>query len=229
MSGYLYTQPAIIIMGVTQKSQTIFKIKSKGMKRFTFIAVLLMYSLAGFSAKKEITNVGFTFSPATLTIEVGDNVSFVLETMHNAVEVSHATWDANGTTALPGGFSVPNGGGELLPAQLPAGTHWYVCSTHGPSGMKGIIIVGTPTGITESLGLPDLSVFPNPATELITVKANNSLLGTQYFITDQYGRQMLTGKIDNENMAINISQFHNGIYLIQVAGQNKRSYKVIKN
>lgn len=93
------------------------------MKRFTFIAVLLMYSLIGFSAKKEITNVGSTFSPATLTIEVGDNVSFVLETMHNAVEVSHATWDANGTNPLPGGFSVPYGGGELLPAQLPAGTH----------------------------------------------------------------------------------------------------------
>lgn len=205
------------------------KTNTKGMKRFTFIAVLLMYSLIGFSANKQITNSGFTFDPATLTIEPGDNVTFVLESMHNAIEVSHATWNANGTTPLPGGFSVPFGGGELLPAQLPDGTHWYVCSNHAADGMKGIIIVGTPTGIEESLGQLDISIFPNPATDLITVKASNKLLGTQYFITDQHGRQMLTGKIDSETKSINISQFKNGIYLFQIEGQKSRSIKLIKN
>lgn len=200
------------------------------MKRLTFISVLLMYSLTGFSAKKEIANVGFTFNPATLNIEAGDNVTFVLEGIHNAVEVSQATWDANGTTPLPGGFSVPFGGGEVLPAQLPTGTHWYVCTNHVASNnMKGIIIVATPTGIEESPGQLDISIFPNPAIDLITVKASNNLLGTQYFITDQHGSQILTGKIDSETTSINISQFKNGIYLFQVEGQKRRSFKVIKN
>lgn len=199
------------------------------MKRFTFISGLLIYSLIGFSAQKEITNVGFTFSPASLTIEAGDNVTFVLEGIHNAIEVSQATWNVNGTTALPGGFSVPFGGGELLPAQLPVGTHYYVCAPHASLGMKGIIIVGTPTGIEESLGQIDISIFPNPAKDLITVKASNNLLGTQYFITDQHGRQMLTGKIDSETELINISQFNNGIYLFQLSGQKRRSIKLIKN
>jgi len=199
------------------------------MKRFTFIAVLLMYSLIVFSAKKEITNVGLTFSPASLTIEAGDNVTFVLELMHNAVEVSQATWNANGTTALPGGFSVPFGGGELLPAQLPVGTHYYVCTNHASSGMKGVIIVGTPTGIDESLGQVDISIFPNPAIDFITVKVSNNLIGNQYFLTDQNGSQMLTGKIDSETTSINISQFRNGIYLFQVTGQKRRSFKVVKN
>lgn len=189
-----------------------------------------MYSLTGFSANKEITNVGFTFNPATLNIEAGDNVTFVLEGIHNAVEVSQATWDANGTTPLPGGFSVPFGGGEVLPAQLPTGTHWYVCTNHVASNnMKGIIIVATPTGIEESPGQPDISIFPNPAIDLITVKASNNLLGTQYFITDQHGSQILTGKIDSETTSINISQFKNGIYLFQLEGQKRRSFKVIKN
>jgi len=200
------------------------------MKRLTFISVLLMYSLTGFSAKKEIANVGFTFNPATLNITAGDNVTFVLEGIHNAVEVSQATWDANGTTPLPGGFSVPFGGGEVLPAQLPTGTHWYVCTNHVASNnMKGIIIVATPTGIEESPGQLDISIFPNPAIDLITVKASNNLLGTQYFITDQHGSQILTGKIDSETTSINISQFKNGIYLFQVEGQKRRSFKVIKN
>jgi plastocyanin len=199
------------------------------MKRHSFIAVLLLFSLIAFGAKKEVTNVGSAFSPANLTIEIGDNVSFILESIHNAVEVSKATWDANGNTQLPGGFSVPFGGGEVLPAQLPAGTHYYVCTPHAGDGMKGIINVGTPTGIAESLGEPDISVFPNPAIDLITIKASNKLLGSQYYITNQHGRQMKTGKIDSETSSINMSQFNRGIYFFQVAGLKNRSIKVIKN
>ncbi len=199
------------------------------MKRFTFIAVLLVCSLIGFSANKQITNVGLTFNPATLTIESGDNVTFVLEIMHNAVEVSHATYNANGTTPLPGGFSVSFGGGELLPAQLPDGTHWYVCTTHAGDGMKGIIIVGTPTGIEKNMSQLDISIFPNPALDLITIKADNKLLGTKYFISDQHGRQILTGKIDNETKSINISQFKKGVYFFQLEEQKSRSIKLVKN
>jgi plastocyanin len=199
------------------------------MKRFTFFAVLLLFSFTGFSANKQITNVGLTFSPSSLTIEAGDNVTFVLEAIHNAVEVSQATWNANGTTPLPGGFSVPFGGGELLPDKLPVGTHWYVCTNHVSSGMKGMIIVGTPTGIDESQGLIDLSIFPNPAMDLITVKSGSNLIGTQYYLTDQNGSQMLSGKIDSETITINISQFKNGIYLFRLEGQKKRSIKIIKN
>jgi plastocyanin len=199
------------------------------MKRIKVIAVLLIVTLTGFSAKKEVTNVGFAFSPATLTIEPGDNVSFVLEAMHNAVEVSKATWDANGTTPLAGGFSVAFGGGEVLPAQLPNGTHWYVCTTHAAIGMKGIIIVGTPTGIEDNPALKDISIFPNPATDFITVKAGSNLLGNQYSITDQHGKQMVGGKIDSEAITVNISKFSEGIYFFILEGQNKRSFKVIKN
>jgi plastocyanin len=199
------------------------------MKRLSFIAILLVYTLTSFGAKKEITNVAFTFSPETLTIEPGDNVSFVLESMHNAVEVSKATWDANGATPLPGGFSVAFGGGEVLPAQLPNGTHWYVCTPHASGGMKGIIIVGTPTGIEENRGLIDISVFPNPAKDLITVKGGKILPGTQYSVTDQFGRHVLSGRLDGETTSINISQFNKGIYYIQAEGQKNRSLKVIKN
>ena len=188
-----------------------------------------MYSLIEISAKNENTNVGFTFSPASLTIAAGENVTFVLEGSHNVVEVSQATWNANGNTALPGGFTLPFGGGELLAAQLPVGTHYYVCGPHAGSGMKGVIIVGTPTGIEDIPGQMDVSIFPNPAFDLITVKASTKLLGAQYYLTDQNGSQMLTGKIDSETFSINISQLKKGIYLFRVEGQKRRSFKVIKN
>jgi plastocyanin len=199
------------------------------MKRLSLFAILLVYSLTVVNAKNEIINVGFTFSPSTLTIAPGENVTFTLEAMHNAVEVSKATWDANGATPLPGGFSVAFGGGEVLPPQLANGTHWYVCTPHASGGMKGIIIVGTPTGIEKTRGLIDISVFPNPANDLITVKGGKILPGTKYFVTDQFGRQVLTGMLDGETTSINISRFNKGIYYIQAEGVKSRSIKVIKN
>jgi plastocyanin len=199
------------------------------MKKIVSLLFLFLFTVAYVSAKNEIINVGLTFSPSTLTIVPGENVTFTLESAHNAVEVSKATWDANGATPLPGGFSVGFGGGEVLPAQLPNGTHWYVCSPHASSGMKGIIIVGTPTGIEETRGLIDVSVFPNPASDLITVKGSKNLPGTEYYITDQNGRQVLTGKLDGETTSIQISQLNKGIYYLQLEGQKNRSLKVIKN
>jgi plastocyanin len=199
------------------------------MKRIVFLIILLMYSLISIHAKNEITNVGFTFNPTTLTIVPGENVTFTLEAAHNAVEVSKDTWDANGNTPLAGGFSVPFGGGEVFPAQLPAGTHYYVCTPHAGAGMKGIIIVGTPTGIEDKIIQADFSVFPNPATDRITVKAGSNLLGTQYSITDQNGNQMLTGKIAGEITIVSIARLKAGIYFLRVEGEKRRSFKVIKN
>jgi hypothetical protein len=160
---------------------------------------------------------------------LGDDVNFVLESMHNAVEVSQTTWNANGNTPLPGGFSVALGGGSVSSAQLTVGTHWYVCSPHASLGMKDIIIVNTSTSIKETQSQINISVYPNPASDFITVKANSGLLNFPYFITDQAGRQVLSGKINSEVTFIEISQFEKGIYLFQAAGLKGRSLKVIKN
>lgn len=52
-----------------------------------------------------------------------------------------ATWSVNGNTPLSGGFTRPFGGGLLTPSTgLTVGTHYYVCSPHASSGMKGIIV-----------------------------------------------------------------------------------------
>jgi plastocyanin len=200
------------------------------MKKIILITAALLYSIAGFSVIHTITNSGFTFVPATLTINSGDSVNFVIEAIHQPLEVSQATWDADGITPLPGGFSVPLGGGMVLPDKLTVGTHWYVCSVHVQlTGMKGIIIVNNSTGIPDILPHLDISAYPNPANDLVTIKSNNDLIGCQYFISDDAGRQVLTGIINEETFSINISQFKSGVYLFQVADLGKQSFKIIKN
>jgi plastocyanin len=139
-------------------------------KFFTALSLLVVFLPVKFAgaATFTVTNSGFTFSPSTLTITVGDEVNFVLESIHTAVEVSKATWDANGTTSN-GGFSTPFGGGKVT--FNTAGTYYYVCSVHASSGMKGQIIVTNVTGLKQnSMNGTSLSVYPNPAGPYFTLK-----------------------------------------------------------
>ena len=199
------------------------------MKKYLLSLVLLLVGTTGFCTTWTVINSGFTFSPATITINIGDDVTFTLGGIHNAVEVSQATWNANGNTALAGGFSLPFGGGSVTTSQLGIGTHYYVCAPHAAGGMKGVIIVQSLTDIAENKLQPDLSVYPNPSNNLMTIKAGNNVIGSRYFITDQKGRQVFNDKLINETTPIDISQLKPGIYLIQIVGQRRQSIRVIKN
>ncbi len=190
--------------------------------------LFLSTSITGFCTTWKIVNSGTTFSPATITITLGDSVNFVISPAHDAREVSLTTWNANGNTALTGGFQTPFGGGLVLPSQLGVGTHYYVCTPHASIGMKGQIIVQNTTGITENQLQTNISVFPNPATDLITVKTSNDILGLTFIITDQTGRQVLTGKLNNETTSVDISELATGVYLFQVGQQRRQTFKVIK-
>ena len=111
------------------------------MKLILLSIVFALLTAISFSTTITVINSGYTFSPDTITISVGDTVYFDLASAHNATEVSQSTWNNNGNTALSGGFQTNYGGGLVLPAQLAAGTHYYVCQPHASMGMKGVIIV----------------------------------------------------------------------------------------
>lgn len=199
------------------------------MNKLLLSILLFLSSTTGFCTNWIITNSGFTFSPTTITIIIGDDVTFNLDGSHNAVEVSQSTWNANGNTVLPGGFQTAFGGGLVLSSKLGVGTHYYVCSPHASLGMKGVIIVQSATDITDNRPEPNLTVYPNPSSNLVTIKGSHSLNGSQYYIIDQKGRQVFKGRINNEATSFDISQLNSGIYLIQIIGQRRQSIKVIKN
>ena len=190
--------------------------------------ILFAAITAGMCTTWTITNTDFTFTPATITIVYGDDVTFSLAAIHNVVEVSQATWDANGNTPLESGFSLPLGGGTISSDLLTVGTHWYVCSPHSSLGMKGIIIVEEATGISESLPQVQVSFFPNPVSDLITIKSEGEITGSPYSFIDLAGNQVLAGRLDGESVSIDMSSFEAGIYLLQVGDLRRQTYKVIK-
>lgn len=150
------------------------------MKKTILLFALFSALTAGFGATREITNSGFDFSPGAITINLGDDVKFILESNHNAREVSQATWNANGSTALSGGFSVAFGGGSVPASKLTAGIHYYVCSPHASSGMKGTITVINTTGIADNLLKEGISVYPNPSNGKFQLTINNPSSAKNY-------------------------------------------------
>jgi plastocyanin len=201
------------------------------MKSKLLLSILMLsISITGYCTTWTITAASgvFAFSPSTLTISAGDSVRFTVASMHVPMEVSQATWNANGNTQLAGGFSLPSGGGLVLPAQLGAGMHYYVCNPHASFGMKGTINV-SPNGIAQITALATISVFPNPATDLITIKAAANTGVSTYSVSDLVGKQVAAGKLTNETTSVDISQLTRGVYFFQVIADEKRqSFKVVK-
>lgn len=212
-----------------KKPHNYSSLKIKIMKtKILLSALLLSMSLIGFSITRQVTNVTgqLLFTPASLTINLGDDVNFTLELSHNAVEVSLATWQVNGITPITG-FTVPFGGGLLPASQLPVGTHYYICAPHASYGMKGIIIVATATAIQETNDAANITVTPNPASNFMVITANdNNLIGSDYKLFDQIGRQLLTGRLNDKTTSVAVSRLNPGLYFVRVGELNSNIFKV---
>ena len=131
--------------------------------RILLFILLVSLAVSGNATIWVITNSGDTFTPSSITINQGDTVHFVLASEHNAIQVSLATWNTNGSAHLAGGFQTNFGGGTILASQLSSGTNYYVCAPHASIGMKGTIVVQVTTDIAEEMIKPELLVYPNPS------------------------------------------------------------------
>jgi hypothetical protein len=83
------------------------------------------------------------------------------------------------------------------------------------------------TGVSELSG-QSFSIFPNPATSIIQVKADAELLGMSYSIYDNRGKVVLRGKLSAENTSISLNNLSSGIYMISIDENMKHTFKVIK-
>ena len=77
------------------------------------------------------------------------------------------------------------------------------------------------TGLQENVGAL-LSVYPNPAQDLIFLEVDPDLLGSNMMICDALGRILLETALQKEETRIDLREFTTGTYLIQVGSQTKR-------
>jgi len=195
--------------------------------KFLLLLLLLPVIVPAYSITWQVTNSGFSFTPATVTIHLGDNVNFTLDANHNAVEVSSATWNANGATSN-GGFSADFGGGLVAASLLTLGTHYYVCQPHASLGMKAKIVVLATTAVAETQMPLNITLAPNPASSFIRITANeNNLIGSDYALFDRLGRQMLTGKLTDQVTSVAVDKLSSGLYFMRIVARNTETFKVM--
>lgn len=200
------------------------------MKKFILFIGLFICTTATFGTTWTVTAPGTFFSPSLITIVWGDTVIFNINGTHNAVEVSQTTWNANGSAPLPGGFALGFGGGTLFSATLSVGTHYYVCSPHVTSGMKGRIIVQSGTGIASNAAPASLiRTFPNPFASKMIIEAPGIDVMNLHNIL---GEQVNTFEIKNSYLPFEYSpgNLPNGVYFLSFMKEGKtvETRKVVK-
>jgi len=72
-------------------------------------------------------------------------------------------------------------------------------------------------------------IFQNPVDIDFNVQISTELKGSNYFITDQLGKILMTGKLMTEKSNINISNLSDGFYFLSIMNKNfKKTIKIVK-
>lgn len=197
------------------------------MKRtFIFLTFSLLLSYGGFATQHVITNSGNSFSPDEILVNIGDTVVFNLSTSHDAVEVSEATWNANGTTSN-GGFSLPLGGGMVV--MQSAGMHYFVCTVHASMGMKGKIEVSDLSVAKIEYAPEQIRIFPNPVEDKLSIRGMKDIDIIEIY--DVTGSTIYRSVAQNGlgEAEISVAELVPGLYFLVLRGEDLAySFRLLK-
>jgi hypothetical protein len=136
-----------------------------------------------------------------------------------------AQWDGTSWSSMSGGLTYPANvfGAHTFCVYGPDLIVGGLFSTAGAVGAAHIASWNSPLTETNELVTKEiLSVYPNPATELLNITCDSKTLGSDYSLVDQLGRTIISGKLLLENSCINISNLKSGIYNLKVGEKNTK-------
>jgi len=91
------------------------------------------------------------------------------------------------------------------------------------------LYTGTTAGIKINQASSELSIFPNPAQNKITLSCSAKDAGKSYRIFDSKGRLKLAGKLDGLKQEIDLIGFPYGVYTILSEGGSAKKLMVQDN
>ena len=124
-------------------------------------------------------------------------------------------------------YVVGKGSNALPPNPFPtyAGTTGGYYSTTGNMYVSRLGISSLFIGIKELESnklTSDILVYPNPATDIIRFQLKDSKDNFTIEIYSALGQMVYTGKVDQNNNSVDVSQFSNGMYVINISDKTKR-------
>ena len=80
----------------------------------------------------------------------------------------------------------------------------------------------------ESYDLSKIEIYPNPASNVLTIKVDAVLIGENYSLYDNLGKNFLVGKLNSKISNIDMAELPEGVYFLIIGGNLKQVIKVIK-
>jgi surface protein len=77
---------------------------------------------------------------------------------------------------------------------------------------------------TEAFDKNVISLYPNPTSSVLNIKADDSITNQPYAISDALGKIVLKGKLNEGDTAINVEHLSKGIYCIKMANNNASKF-----
>lgn len=74
----------------------------------------------------------------------------------------------------------------------------------------------------------EISIFPNPSSESITLRMSTSNLGSVYRIIDSSGQVLHSGVVTADQFNVDVGWLSNGVYFVLVEGSERLSAKFVK-
>ncbi len=89
-------------------------------------------------------------------------------------------------------------------------------------------LLTVPSSVQSSFTQSNVTLYPNPVQEKLTIKTNQNI--SKYQLSDVLGRTMLSVDVNTANLSIDMIQFANGIYLLNLIDNtgNKATFRVVK-
>ena len=72
------------------------------------------------------------------------------------------------------------------------------------------------------------TISPNPTASKITVKSSLELIGKEFTIYDQLGKEVMSGLITSEETEIDLSNISEGVYLFKAGTDMQETFRIIK-
>ena len=141
------------------------------------------------------------------------------------VQKQHKTDDGGITWAAPT-TSVFEG---LLSVHFTDTKTGYIVGTNGTI-LKTTKEGGNPTGLTElSLKTNSLTIYPNPALNLVTIETSEPPTNGQLTILNLTGQNLITRQISEPKTVIDISNLPSGVYFVRLTNEKTVAVgKIIK-
>ncbi len=107
--------------------------------------------------------------------------------------------------------------GDITVYSPSSNPYWKVYLNNTTSGISGL-----------ETDFIEVTVYPNPTKDYVTIKSNNIFESANYTVTDNAGKLVMTAKLFDEITTLDMGQLENGSYFIQIGEQKNQTIKVIK-